>query len=41
MQSEGLDENTAYQKMRSLSMEKSCSLRVISEMLLLRAKKGE
>ncbi|WP_296560980.1 ANTAR domain-containing protein [uncultured Acetobacterium sp.] len=40
MQSEGLDENTAYQKMRSLSMEKSCSLRIISEMLLMRANKG-
>lgn len=41
MQTEGLDENTAYQKLRSLSMEKSCSLKVISEMILLRAKKAK
>lgn len=41
MQSEGLDEDTAYQKLRSLSMEKSCSLKVISEMLLLKSKKAK
>ncbi|PKM60866.1 MAG: response regulator [Firmicutes bacterium HGW-Firmicutes-4] len=40
MQSQNLDEDSAYQKLRSLSMEKSCSLRVISEMVLLQAEKG-
>ncbi|KNZ42486.1 ANTAR domain-containing response regulator [Acetobacterium bakii] len=41
MQSEGLDEDSAYKKIRTLSMEKGCSLRVISEMMLLQAQKGE
>lgn len=41
MQSGGLDEDSAYKKLRSLSMEKGYSLRVISETILLQAQKGE
>lgn len=41
MQTQGLNEDAAYKKLRTLSMEKSCSLRVISEVLLLSAEKGK
>lgn len=36
MQREGISEDEAYKKLRKLSMEKGCSLRTISEFLILK-----
>jgi len=41
MQTEGLGEDAAYKKLRTLSMEKSCSLRIVSELMLSNLGRGE
>jgi response regulator NasT len=35
MQMEGIDEETAYSRLRTLSMEKKCAMRVVCELILM------